>query len=224
MIFVEGGLERVAPDVDLLLCQESSVFFLPEVPVHVVQRWHNRDPVFVDDAGFSVYLGWLAEAKVEHGCALHAYVLMNNHVHLLVTPEDQDSIGRMLQKVSRHFGPYLHHSYGTSGSIWEGRYKASLVQSNHYFLTCMRYIELNPVLANMVKAPGHYRWSSYGANAQSKQDALLAPHAEYIALGSTTADRCAAYKALFKSHVDPNAINDIRSAWQTGAPLEECCE
>lgn len=195
-------------------------FFVPDAPVHVVQRGHNRDPVFIDDGDYQAYLGWLQEAAAEHGCAIHAYVLMTNHIHLLVTPEDQYSIGRMLQKVSRHFGPYLHHTYGTSGSIWEGRYKASLVQTEFYFLACMRYIELNPVRANMVKSPAHYRWSSYRANGQGEEDRLLSPHREYLALAPTKTARCEAYRSLFKSHVDDvKTLGDIRNAWQTGTPL-----
>ena len=194
-------------------------FYLPEVPVHIVHRGHNRDPVFSDGADFSAYLGWLTEASIEHGCAIHAYVLMNNHVHFLVTPSDQTSIGRMIQQVNRHFGPYMRYEYGSTGSLWEGRYKASLVQDEVYLLTCMRYIELNPVRANMVKSPAHYRWSSYRANAQGKSDSLVTPHMQYLSLGRTVASRLEAYKALFVSHFDQGELDMINRAWQTGMPL-----
>ncbi|MGH8369364.1 MAG: transposase, partial [Gammaproteobacteria bacterium] len=109
--------------------------------------------------------GWLKEAAQRYGCAVHAYVLMTNHVHLLVTPDRKDSVTLMMQYIGRHYVPYINATYGTSGTLWEGRYKASLVQDEHYLLTCMRYIELNPVRAGMVRSPGHYRWSSYRSNA-----------------------------------------------------------
>lgn len=115
--------------------------------------------------------------------------------------------------------PYVNHTYGTSGSIWEGRFKASLIHDEHYLLTCMRYIELNPVRANMTTAPGQYRWSSYGANAQGKADELVTPHALFTALGRSRASRQEAYRSLFKAHVDNNTIKEIRAAWQTGTPL-----
>jgi len=194
-------------------------FYIPEVAVHIVHRGHNRDVVFADDGDFQAYLGWLYEAADEHGCAIHAYVLMNNHIHLLATPKDQHSIGRMLQMVNRHFGPYLRYQYGSSGSIWEGRYKASLVQSERYLFTCMRYIELNPVRANMVKSPAHYRWSSYRANAQGKQDRLVSPHAEYLGLSRVRQSRLDAYKSLFALTIESGDMNTINAAWQTGMPL-----
>jgi REP-associated tyrosine transposase len=164
-------------------------------------------------------LNWLGEAASRYHCALHAYVLMTNHVHLLATPKAQDGITRMMQYVGRRYVPYINHTYGSSGSLWEGRYKASLIEEEHYLLTCMRYIELNPVRANMVKSPAHYRWSSYRHNAQAKDDPLITPHALYVALGRTRATRANAYRALFASALDADALTDIRDAWQSGTPL-----
>jgi len=193
-------------------------FVIPGVPMHIVQRGHNRDPVFYDEQDYLVYLGFLKEASDRYGCAIHAYVLMTNHIHILATPESKDSVTRMMQHVGRRYVPYVNHTYGSSGSIWEGRYKASLVQDEEYLLTCMRYIELNPVRANMVRTAAHYRWSSYRFNGQGKGDELLKPHSEYLALSADSEVRREAYKILFKSHLDSGVIDDIRSAWQTGTP------
>ena len=194
-------------------------FIIPDVPVHIVQRGHSRNPVFFEDADYSAYLGWLKSGAERYHCAIHAYVLMTNHIHILATPRDTEGITRMMQYVGRHYVPYINHTYGTTGSIWEGRYKAGLIQDEHYLLTCMRYIELNPVRAAMVRAPAHYRWSSYRANAQGKPDELITQHAIYLSLGESPDTRCEAYKELFKAHVELQDLNDIRSSLQTGTPL-----
>lgn len=194
-------------------------FFLPGVPAHVVQRGHSREPVFFEESDYRAYLDWLAEAAERYDCAIHAYVLMTNHVHILVTPKDKDGISRMMQYIGRRYVPYINNTYGTSGSIWEGRYKASLIHDEQYLLTCMRYIELNPVRANMVKRPGQYRWSSYRSNGQGKVDDLFTQHPLYLSLGKTLEQRLNAYKALFKAHIDEKILNEIRAAWQTGTPL-----
>ncbi len=194
-------------------------FFLPDVPVHVVQRGHSREPVFFEDGDYLAYRHWLVEAARRYSCAVHAYVLMTNHVHILVTPQGKSGVSRMMQYVGRRYVPYINYSYGTSGSIWEGRFKASLVHDEEYLLTCMRYIELNPVRANMVNAPGQYRWSSYRVNALGKIDPLITPHSLYLRMGKTEASRLSAYKSLFQAHIDDDALKDIRAAWQTGTPL-----
>lgn len=125
----------------------------------------------------------------------------------------------MMQYKGRHYVPYINHIYGTSGTIWEGRYKASLINDEEYLLTCMRYIELNPVRANMVKGPANYRWSSYRDNAQGKEDTLLTVHPLFQKLGKTKESRREAYKGIFKAHIDDEELKEIRSAWQTGTPL-----
>jgi len=135
-------------------------FYLPGIPVHIVQRGHSRQPVFFENDDYHTYLHWLSEAAERYGCAIHAYVLMTNHIHLLVTPEGKQSVSLMMQYIDRRYVPYINQSYGTTGSIWEGRYKAGMTHDEEYLLTCMRYIELNPVRANMVKNPFAYRWSS----------------------------------------------------------------
>ena len=194
-------------------------FFLPDIPVHIVQRGHSREAVFFEDGDYRSYLDWLAEAAERFDCAVHAYVLMTNHIHILATPRKSDSVSRLMQYVGRQYVPYINYIYGTSGSIWEGRFKASLIHDEQYLLTCMRYIELNPVRANMTAGPGQYRWSSYRANAQGKADELITPHALFTALGRSRASRREAYRTLFKAHVEETDLKDIRAAWQTGTPL-----
>ena len=194
-------------------------FFLPGVSVHVVQRGHSRQPVFFEDNDYLAYLRWLGEAAKRYSVAIHAYALMTNHIHILATAQDKDGITRMMQYVGRHYVPYINHTYGTSGTIWEGRYKASLIHDEEYLLTCMRYIELNPVRADMVRSPAHYRWSSYRYNGQGREDELVVPHPLYIALGRSKPTRIEAYKALFQAHLDKGVLDSIRSAWQTGTPL-----
>lgn len=165
------------------------------------------------------YLDWLREASVRYGCKIHAYVLMTNHIHILVTPEEKNSISLMMQFVGRHYIPYINYTYGTSGTIWEGRTKSNIVHDEMYLLTCMRYIELNPVRENMVKFPDDYRWSSYHANALGKEDEIISYHPLYQSLGRSRNQRLYAYSALFKAHINEEQLDVIRASWQTGTPL-----
>ncbi len=194
-------------------------FYLPGVAAHVVQRGHSREPVFFEDEDYRAYLNWLGEASERYACSIHAYVLMTNHIHILATPKAQNGISQMMQYTGRYYVPFINHKYGTSGSIWEGRYKASLVHEADYLLACMRYIELNPVRAGMVNHPRSYRWSSYRANAEGKTDELLKPHTLYTNLGKTAVEQRQAYRDLFKAYVDEEEISHIRACWQTGTPL-----
>lgn len=194
-------------------------FFLPHIPVHVVQRGHSREPVFFENNDYYAYLSWLKQAANRYGCAIHAYVLMTNHIHILATPEDVQGISRMMQYIGRHYVPYMNRAYGTTGSIWEGRYKASLVDNEQYLLTCMRYIELNPVRAGMTSTPGEYDWSSYRANVQGEADDRITPHILFKRLGKTVQARRDAYHSLFTEQLAENDLKVIRNAWQTGTPL-----
>jgi putative transposase len=137
---------------------------------------------------------------------------MTNHVHLLVTPGQIESISRMMQSVGRRYVQYINYTYKRSGTLWEGRHKASLIQSDPYLLTCMRYIELNPVRADMVKMPEDYKWSSYRANAHGVRDELLTPHVEYQALGAIAEQQQEAYRALFRAQLDPETLAEVRTA------------
>lgn len=164
-------------------------FLLPGVPVHVVQRGHNRSAVFFADFDYLEYLRCLRRAAEENRCAVHAYVLMTNHVHLLLTPDCKNSVGRLFQALGRHYVRYVNTIYQRHGALWEGRYKSSLIESQAYLLACMRYIELNPVRAGMVDHPAKYRWSSYGANALGNTNLVISPHQEYASLGHSSQER-----------------------------------
>ncbi len=194
-------------------------FFLPNVPVHVVQRGNNRQAIFFDDNDYRVYLDWLGEAATAQGCAIHAYALMTNHIHLLMTPADAQAISATLQAIGRRFVPYINHCYGRTGTLWEGRFRASTVQEEGYLLVCYRYIELNPVRAGMVDLPAAYPWSSYRANALGEHNPLVSAHPAYLALGADGPERQAAYRGLFSAHIDPDMLSDVRACLQTGTPL-----
>lgn len=194
-------------------------FHLPGVPLHIVQRGNNRQAVFFADDDYSAYLGWLKQAAERYGCDVHAYVLMTNHVHLLVSPATAEGASRMMQYLGRYYVLHVNRQYGRSGTMWEGRYKASLVQSEEYLLACYRYIELNPVRAGMVSEPAEYPWSSYHFHALGKEDALIRPHPQYISLGRSRPARHGAYQRLFGGDSDEVRLNEIRSAWRTGTPL-----
>ena len=148
-------------------------FFVPSVPLHVIQRGNNREKLFRHITDYQVYLDWLHEAAHIHECAIHAYVLMTNHVHLLVTPTHEDSVPRTFQSLGRRYVQYFNTIHQRTGTLWEGRYRATLIESETYLLTCSRYIELNPVRAEMVRHPRDYRWSSYRYNADGKSNPLM---------------------------------------------------
>ena len=194
-------------------------FYLPHIPVHIVHRGHSRSPVFFEDQDYVTYLYWLGEASKKYDMAIHAYVLMTNHIHLLVTPKEGRNVSLFMQYLGRRYVPYINHKYGTSGSIWEGRYKSSLVEEDQYVLSVMRYIELNPVRANMVASPSHYRWSSFAHHAGTRKISMIRTHPLYDAMGETPNARSDAYLALFKSALDSAAMKKIKDAWITGTPL-----
>ena len=144
---------------------------------------------------------------------------MPNHIHLLATPETAGATGHMMQYVGRRYVPHFNRSHGRSGSLWDGRYRANLIDTDSYLLVCMRYIELNPVRADLAETPGDYPWSSYRANVDGGADPLVTPHATYEALGATPAARRRAYRALFDAPLDPAHVDAMRNALQTGTPL-----
>lgn len=194
-------------------------FSLPGIPVHVVQRGHNRSAIFFDANNYRTYLQRLSESAERYGCRIHAYVLMTNHVHLLLTPDSEGGVSRMMQRLGRSYVLYFNGVFGKSGTLWEGRYKGSLVQDDRYLLACMRYIEMNPVRAGMVDSPGQYRWSSYQANALGEGDPFVTSHPLYLGLGSTDAKRCDNYRALFSVSPSRQQLTAIRHACQSGTPL-----
>ena len=185
---------------------------LPNVPLHIIQRGNNRQACFFADEDYRNYLDWLGEYAGKTGCHVHAYVLMTNHVHLLISVEQGGSSGALMKAVGQRYVQYVNRSYRRSGTLWEGRYRSCLTQDETYLLACQRYIELNPIRANMVSHPAEYRWSSYRANGQGEEDALVKPHPLYEGLGSEAASRQAAYRELFRYELEPGLVDEIRRA------------
>ncbi|MBI1886897.1 MAG: transposase [Nitrosomonadales bacterium] len=185
---------------------------LPDVPAHLIQRGNNRQPCFFADEDYRRYLDWLAEYAGKTGCRIHAYVLMTNHVHLLVSADRADAGGALMKLLGQRYVQYVNRVYRRSGTLWEGRFRSCPVQEEDYLLGCQRYIELNPVRANMAAHPAEYRWSSYRANAQGEADALVKPHLLYDSLGSDAASRQAAYRELFRYELEPGLVDEIRRA------------
>lgn len=187
-------------------------FSLAGVPQYVVQRGNNREPCFHGVEDGQRYLADLRDALEHNGCRLHTYVLITNHVHLLMTPMQMHGVSHLMQDVGRKYVRYINHTYRRTGTLWEGRYKASLIDSDAYLLSCMRYIELNPVRARMVLHPSEYRWSSFAANAYGNANPILTPHPVYEQLGVDAVGRQHAYRELFRHHLDNNLLHSIREA------------
>jgi putative transposase len=185
---------------------------LANVPQHVTQRGNNRQVTFFADEDYAVYLDKLKEYAEKFQVAVHAFVLMSNHVHLLMTPSTEQGVSRVMQSLGRYYVRYINQTYKRSGTLWEGRYKSTLVDAEDYFLAVSRYIELNPVRAGMVKQPKEYRWSSYHGNALGADIKLLTPHSCYALLGADAAERRKAYRALFKGQISEKTIEEIRDA------------
>ncbi len=194
-------------------------FYQPGLAVHVFQRGHNKEPVFFEAEDYLTYLRILKESAEACGCLIHAYVLMTNHVHLLVTPKSSTAISTLFQSIGRHYVPYINKTYQRRGSLWEGRHKGNIIESDAYFLRCMRYIEMNPVRAGMVDHPAKYRWSSYAANAQGIDNAVIYIHEQYLALGNNPESRQSAYRGLFEIKADADELAIIRASLSSGTPL-----
>jgi putative transposase len=185
---------------------------LPDVPLHIIQRGNNRHPCFISDGDFNVYLCMLREAAAHLACSIHAYVLMTNHVHLLVSPPDMAAPSMLMKAVGQRYSQYVNRRYQRTGTLWEGRFRSCLVEGERYLLTCQRYIEMNPVRAGMVRSPGEYRWSSYCGNAEGSLDRLITPHDLYCRLGSEPIGRQAAYRELFNDEISPASLAFLRRA------------
>ena len=182
------------------------------IPWHIIQRGNNRAVCFHAEEDYRRYLDDLTEQSRRHGCAIHAYVLMTNHVHLLLTPHNTDSAALMMKHLGQRYVQYINRTYRRSGTLWEGRFRSCLTQTEDYVLACYRYIELNPLRAGMVRHPRDYRWSSFAGNGDGRKDDLLAPHDQYLALAKTAETRRERYRALFKAHMEPEVIEQIRAA------------
>ena len=185
-------------------------FNLVGVPQHIIQRGNNREACFHTENDYRHYLDDLRFSSFKYECCIHAYVLMTNHVHLLVTPMAENSVSQMMQSLGSRYVRYFNQQHNRTGTLWEGRFKSSLIDSEIYLLTCMCYIELNPVRAGMVTHPGNYKWSSYGGNAQLRDDDIIQRHPVYMSLGETTDERRFVYRELFQQHLDDDTIHQIR--------------
>mgnify|MGYP001059216657 CR=1 FL=1 len=193
---------------------------LPGVPQHLIQRGNNGQVSFFSDKDYAVYLDKLKLYSKKYSVAVHSYVLMTNHVHLLVTPETEQGVSQMMQSLGRCYVRYINQTYERTGTLWEGRYKSTLVDSDNYFLALSRYIELNPVRAEMVAHPAEYPWSSYQCNALGKPIELITPHILYQGLAKTEKTRKKRYAALFDKTIPDYTLEEIRDsinrAWVLG--------
>lgn len=192
---------------------------LPDVALHIVQRGHDRQACFRDDTDRMVYLGLLRDCLAKSGCALHAYCLMTNHVHMLVTPPAADACAVLMRSLGQRYVQYFNSRYERSGTLWEGRFRSCLVDSGRYVLACYRYIERNPVRAGMVAHVAGYKWSSHGGNAGVVEDTLLTRHAEYLALATDPDHQRRAYRQLCMEADDLRILTDLREATNGGYPL-----
>jgi putative transposase len=186
------------------------------LPVHIIQRGNNRQACFFADDDYLFFLDCLVQIAKRFRCALHAYVLMTNHFHLLLSSELKSGPSLLMKFLGQRYVQYVNRMYRRTGSLWEGRFRSSLVQTERYVLGCYRYIEMNPVRASMVKDPIEYPWSSHSANAAGKPVAWLTPHGEYLALGSDDEKRQAAYRGLFETELDQQLLRDIRISTHGG--------
>ena len=191
-------------------------YYIKDQPQHIIQRGNNREPIFATNEDYLFYLECLQVAAKRHDLSIHAYELMTNHVHLLASPQKANSIPKTLQSVGRRYVQYFNHCYNRTGTLWEGRYKATVIDSDRYLLTCMRYIELNPVRAGMVEHPRDYNWSSYVANGEGKKNTMLTQHCLYQQLGSNEVGRLSAYQQLFQSTITSIELDTIRESTNKG--------
>jgi putative transposase len=186
------------------------------LPVHVIQRGNNRQACFYAEADYQFFLHDLAELAKRFQCEVHAYVLMTNHVHLLLTPHLARGLSLLMKMLGQRYVQYINKTYRRSGSLWDGRFRSSVIHDGRYVLACYRYIELNPVRANMVAHPIDYPWSSYAANAEGKSPPWLTPHGEYLGLSADQEKRRAAYRGLFESEFDQQLLQAIRVSVHAG--------
>ncbi len=188
----------------------------PGYPMHLTQRGHNRGITFHDDQDFGCFRAILADASERAHCAVHAYALMSNHIHLLLTPSERTSPSRLMQRVGSRFVRYANKRHQRTGTLWEGRFRSSIVDTDRYFLACCRYIDLNPVRAGIVPHADDYIWSSHGTLAHGIDDGLVTPHATYLALGASAAMRQSAYRRFCSIALPPETTGALRIGSRLG--------
>lgn len=192
---------------------------IPGIAQHVIQRGNNRSPCFVTSSDYLHYLQTLRESCEKHECSLHAYVLMTNHVHMLITPLKGDAVSKLMMDLGRKYVRYFNDTKDRTGTLWEGRFKSSLIDSVEYCLACYRYIEMNPVRAKMVETPGEYEWSSYRTNALGSRNRMIKPHSNWLALGRDLNERTVAYRRLFDIELNQEKLFNIRYGIVKGLPV-----
>ena len=192
---------------------------LPRVAVHIIQRGNNRVACFRHDNDYLMHLTHLRQLAEKYDCAIHAYCLMTNHIHLLVTPQAADGCTGLMRDLGQRYVQYFNRCHDRTGTLWEGRFRSCIAESALYVLGCYRYIELNPVRAGMVDHPSNYLWSSYAVNSGTRADPMISGHAEYLALATDARLRGAAYRGLFDQRREPGLQKAIRDAANGGYPL-----
>ena len=192
---------------------------VPGYPQHIIQRGNNRNVCFFRDSDYLAYKEFLGLALEKSGCSLHAYVLMRNHVHLLVTGHFKGSAAILMQSLGRRYVRYINRNRKRTGTLWEGRYKSSLIETDRYLLTCYRYIEMNPVRAAMVTRPEHYLQSSHLHHINIRFDPLIDDHSLFRSLGQSAHERAYRYRKMFERHLDEKAVSQIRSNTNRGRVL-----
>jgi putative transposase len=192
---------------------------LPGVALHVIQRGNNRNACFGSDGDYLTYLAHLRQLSEKYECDVHAYCLMTNHVHLLLTPGEPEACALIMRDLGRRYVQYFNRQHARTGTLWEGRFRACIAESSQYVLACYRYIESNPVRAGMVSHPSAYPWSSYAANSGTHSDPLVKPHCELDALAADEEERRAAYRGLFDQPLHTDLLWTIRDATNGGYPL-----
>lgn len=185
---------------------------LPNIPLHVIHRGNNHQSCFFSEDDYLHYLGWLKEYSEKFECSVHAYVLQEDHVHLLLSAAHADGPAHFMKLLGQRYTQYINRLHGRSGTLWEGRYRSSLLQEELYLLECQHYIEQNPVRAGLVAEPAAYQWSSYTENASGKPGAPLTAHRLYLELGNNKAERCTAYRALLAQPLNEAMVERIRHA------------
>jgi putative transposase len=194
---------------------------IPHQPHLVTQRGHDQQAIFRDGEDYRIFLQSLRDAIRQYGVALHAYVFLPNHMHLLVSPGDAQGLGKMLQWLGRCYVPYFNHKYQRTGSLWQGRYKTTVVDAASFLLPCMHYVELDPVRTGLVTDPGAYGWSSYAHHAGITPDPHITDHPLYWQLGNTPFEREVTYRLLVEQALGPNQFamleQGLGKGWAVGS-------
>ena len=193
--------------------------YLPGYTYHVVQRGNNRQRCFAEPIDYVLYQDYLLDALLRYGVRLHAYAMMTNHVHLLMTPSSADGISQVMSLLGNRYVQFVNKHYSRTGTLWEGRHRACVINCESYLLNCYRYIDMNPVAAHIVEKPAAYYWCSYACNALGASSELVSPHQEYLNLGYSKKRRCAAYRSLCEQRLDQSDVDEIRQATISGLPL-----